>query len=50
MKEIRIISQGEHEKFVTMPDSAKGHDTILQNISGKGGHGFYILTLRLSAI
>src|SRR6185295_6966326 len=43
MKEIRIIIQGEHLKFVTdMLDNVKvtGY-TIIHNISGKGHHGFH---------
>ncbi len=43
MKEIRIIIQGEHLKFVTdILDTVKvtGY-TIIHNISGKGQHGFH---------
>jgi nitrogen regulatory protein PII len=43
MKEIRIIIQGDHLKFVTdMLDKVKvtGY-TIINNISGKGHHGFH---------
>ena len=43
MKEIRIIIQGEHEKFVTdLLDNVKATGyTIIHNISGKGHHGFH---------
>lgn len=43
MKEIRIIIQGEHVKFVTtLLDSIKATGyTIIHNISGKGHHGFH---------
>jgi len=43
MKEIRIVIQGEHLKFVTdLLDKvqATGY-TIVHNISGKGHHGFH---------
>ena len=42
MKEIRIIIQGEHLKFVSdlLDDKATGY-TIIHNISGKGHHGFH---------
>jgi nitrogen regulatory protein PII len=43
MKEIRIIFQGEHLKFVTdMLDKGQvtGY-TIIHNVSGKGHHGFH---------
>lgn len=43
MKEIRIIIQGEHLKFVTdMLDKVKvtGY-TIIHSVSGKGHHGFH---------
>lgn len=43
MKEIRIIIQGEHLKFVTdLLDRVKATGyTIVHNISGKGHHGFH---------
>ncbi|TAK08806.1 MAG: P-II family nitrogen regulator [Candidatus Manganitrophaceae bacterium] len=43
MKEIRIVIQGEHVKFVTdLLDSVKATGyTIIHNISGKGNHGFH---------
>ena len=43
MKEIRIIIQGEHLKFVTdMLDNMKASGyTIIHNVSGKGHHGFH---------
>lgn len=43
MKEIRIIIQGEHVKFVTdLLDGVKATGyTIIHNISGKGNHGFH---------
>ena len=43
MKEIRIIIQGEYEKFVTdLLDNVKATGyTIIHNISGKGHHGFH---------
>ncbi|MHB8481473.1 MAG: P-II family nitrogen regulator [Nitrospiria bacterium] len=43
MKEIRIIIQGEHLKFVTdILDTVKAPGyTIIHNISGKGHHGFH---------
>ncbi len=43
MKEIRIIIQGEHEKFVTdLLDNVKATGyTVIHNISGKGHHGFH---------
>lgn len=43
MKEIRIIIQGEHLKFLTdMLDNIKAPGyTIIHNISGKGHHGFH---------
>ena len=43
MKEVRIIIQGEHLKFVTdLLDNvmATGY-TIIHNIAGKGHHGFH---------
>lgn len=42
MKEIKIIIQGEHLKFVTdlLDKKATGY-TIIHNISGKGHHGFH---------
>ena len=43
MKEIKIVVQGEHLKFVTdLLDrvGATGY-TIINNISGKGHHGFH---------
>src|ERR1041384_4655473 len=42
LKEIRIITQGEHLKFVTdlLDHKATGY-TIVHNISGKGHHGFH---------
>ena len=43
MKEIRIVVQGEHLKFVTdLLDrvGATGY-TIINNVSGKGHHGFH---------
>jgi len=43
MKEIRIVIQGEHVKFVTeLLDNLKATGyTIFHNISGKGHHGFH---------
>ncbi len=43
MKEIRIIIQGEHVRFVTeLLDSIEaGGYTIISNISGKGHHGYH---------
>jgi nitrogen regulatory protein PII len=43
MKEIRIVIQGEHVKFVTdLLDNVKATGyTIFHNISGKGHHGFH---------
>ena len=43
MKEIRIIIQGEHLKFVTdMLDKVNVNGyTIIHNVSGKGHHGFH---------
>jgi nitrogen regulatory protein PII len=43
MKEIRIVIQGEHVKFVTeLLDNIKATGyTIFHNISGKGHHGFH---------
>jgi nitrogen regulatory protein PII len=43
MKEIRIVIQGEHVKFVTdLLDGIKATGyTIFHNISGKGHHGFH---------
>jgi nitrogen regulatory protein PII len=43
MKEVRIIIQGQHLKFVTdLIDSISvtGY-TIIHNVSGKGHHGFH---------
>ncbi len=43
MKEIKIVVQGEHLKFVTdLLDrvGATGY-TIINNVSGKGHHGFH---------
>jgi len=43
MKEIKIVVQGEHLKFVTeLLDrvGATGY-TIIHNVSGKGHHGFH---------
>ena len=43
MKEIRIVAQGDHLKFITdLLDrtGATGY-TIVNNISGKGHHGFH---------
>lgn len=43
MKELRIVIQGEHIKFVTeLLDNVKATGyTIFHNISGKGHHGFH---------
>ena len=43
MKEIRIVVQGEHLRFVTdLLDSVKATGyTIINNVSGKGHHGFH---------
>jgi nitrogen regulatory protein PII len=43
MKELRIVIQGEHIKFVTdLLDRIKATGyTIFHNISGKGHHGFH---------
>ena len=43
MKEIRIIIQGEHVKFITdlLEDIKATGYTIIHNISGKGNHGFH---------
>ena len=43
MKEIKIVIQGEHLKFVTdllEGGGATGY-TIIHNVSGKGHHGFH---------
>ena len=43
MKEIKIVIQGEHLKFVTdllEGGGATGY-TIIKNVSGKGHHGFH---------
>lgn len=43
MKEIKIVVQGEHAKFITdLLDrvGATGY-TIINNVSGKGHHGFH---------
>ena len=43
MKEIKVVVQGEHLKFVTdLLDrvGAAGY-TIIHNVSGKGQHGFH---------
>jgi nitrogen regulatory protein PII len=43
MKEIKIVIQGEHLKFVTdllEGGGATGY-TIINNVSGKGHHGFH---------
>jgi nitrogen regulatory protein PII len=43
MKEIRIIIEGEHLKFVRdLLDTVKATGyTVISNISGKGHHGFH---------
>jgi nitrogen regulatory protein PII len=43
MKEIRIIIEGEHLKFVRdLLDKVKATGyTVISNISGKGHHGFH---------
>jgi nitrogen regulatory protein PII len=43
MKEIKIVVQGEHLKFVTEVLDRVGATgyTIINNVSGKGHHGFH---------
>lgn len=43
MKEIKIIIEGEHQKFVSdLLDKVKATGyTVISNISGKGHHGFH---------
>lgn len=43
MKEIKIVVQGEHLKFVTEVLDRAGATgyTIINNVSGKGHHGFH---------
>jgi nitrogen regulatory protein PII len=42
MKEIKIVVQGEHLKFVTdLLDRVATGYTIINSVSGKGHHGFH---------